>query len=138
MKYRKGYKYQVVVEDESLVLPDTITFGKAMYDDYLRVAKLPNENKWELTVKIGYAWDGPSGPALDTKNFMTPSLVHDALYQLMRRKMLHRNFRKETDKLLVSMCKDEGMSWIRRQWVYAAVRFGGEDSSRYIRPIYEV
>ena len=138
MKYRKGYKYQVVVDDESLVLPDNIVFSSAMYDDYLRVVYSMEEGKWELTVKSGYAWDGPSGPALDTKNFILPSLIHDALYQLMRRKMLHRDYRKAVDKLLVDMCKVENMSWFRRQYVYAAVRVGGHDSSKYVKPIYEV
>ena len=33
-----------------------------------------------LIIKNGYAWDGPSGPTFDTKNFMRGSLVHDALY----------------------------------------------------------
>ena len=37
-----------------------------------------------LTINKGYAWDGPSGPTIDTKSFMRGSLVHDALYQLMR------------------------------------------------------
>ena len=44
--------------------------------------------KGKLTIKRGYAWDGPSGPTIDTKTFMRGSLVHDALYQLMRLKVL--------------------------------------------------
>ena len=37
-----------------------------------------------LVIQKGYAWDGPSGPTIDTENFMRGSLVHDALYQLFR------------------------------------------------------
>jgi len=33
----------------------------------------------ELTIKNRYAWDGPSGPTIDTKSFIRGSLVHDAL-----------------------------------------------------------
>jgi len=41
-----------------------------------------------LKIKTGYSWDGPSWPAIDTKNFMQGSLIHDALYQLMRELVL--------------------------------------------------
>ena len=44
--------------------------------------------KGHLIIKRSYAWDGPSGPTIDTKNFMRGSLVHDALYQLMRHEHL--------------------------------------------------
>ncbi len=54
-------------------------------------AAVASRNGWvkmnrseRLTTKKGYAWDGPSGPTIDSKNFMRGSLVHDALYQLMR------------------------------------------------------
>lgn len=43
-----------------------------------------------LYIKRGYAWDGPSGPAIDTQSMMRPSLIHDALYQLMREGFLDR------------------------------------------------
>jgi len=44
-----------------------------------------------LCIREGYSWDGPSGPAIDTVDFMRGSLVHDALYQLngMDRQGLH-------------------------------------------------
>ena len=31
----------------------------------------------------GYAWDGSSWPAIDGKTNLTPSLFHDAAYQLV-------------------------------------------------------
>ena len=37
----------------------------------------------KLIVKKGFAWDGPSGPSIDTKAFILASLVHDSLYKLM-------------------------------------------------------
>lgn len=80
-----------------------------------------------LLIKAGYAWDGPSGPTLDTPSFMRGSLVHDVLYQLMRERQIPRSFRRDADQILVDICKQDGMSWIRRRWVYAAVRlFGGK------------
>ncbi len=80
-----------------------------------------------LTLKPGYMWDGPSGPTVDTENFIRASLVHDALYQLIREGVLPiKPYRKKADKLLLEICEKDGMSWFRRRYVYYAVRqFGG-------------
>ncbi len=79
-----------------------------------------------LKMRERYAWDGPSGPTIDTKNFMRGSLVHDALYQLMREGPLGQDQRKYADQLLRKICREDGMAWLRVAWVYAAVRaFGG-------------
>ena len=83
-----------------------------------------------LTIKAGYAWDGPSGPAIDTATFMRASLVHDALYQLMRLDHLdHRNSRKQADDLLKTMCIADGMWRIRAWYVYLAIRLFGARSA---------
>lgn len=77
-----------------------------------------------LVVKRGYAWDGPSGPTLDTISFMRGSLVHDALYQLMRDGDLPDlpRHRRIADRLLALICIKDGMLPIRALWVYLAVR----------------
>ncbi len=82
-----------------------------------------------LTVKKGYAWDGPSGPTIDTPDFMRGSLVHDVLYQLMREKVIPQDQREYADKLLREICLEDGMSRIRAWWVYQAVRLGGASSA---------
>lgn len=79
-----------------------------------------------LSLRRGYAWDGPSGPTLDTKNFMRASLVHDALYQLMREGLLDSSQRLYADRLLRTLCRQDGMSRFRAWYVYRGVRaFGG-------------
>lgn len=83
-----------------------------------------------LTLKKGYAWDGPSGPTLDTKDFMRGSLVHDGLYQLMREKRLSRRLRKRTDELLWMLCLEDGMPKARANYVYHAVRAFGASAAR--------
>ena len=83
-----------------------------------------------LTLKQGYAWDGPSGPTLDTKDFMRGSLVHDALYQLMRQKRLPRRLRKRADVLLWMICLEDGMAKARANYVYHAVRAFGASAAR--------
>ena len=80
---------------------------------------------------MGYAWDGPSGPTIDTKNFMRGSLVHDGLYQLMREGLLaHEEYRKSADDLLRDICVEDGMSKFRAWYVHRAVRISGGKSTK--------
>lgn len=80
-----------------------------------------------LTVRDGYSWDGPSGPTIDTKNFLRGSLFHDAVYQLMRLGLLPRDeaSRERADALLRAHCLEDGMSRVRAWWVYHGLRIGG-------------
>jgi hypothetical protein len=83
-----------------------------------------------LALKRGYAWDGPSGPTLDTKDLMRGSLVHDALYQLLRLKLLDRGLRKRADELLWMLCLEDGMPKVRANYVFHAVRAFGASAAR--------
>lgn len=82
-----------------------------------------------LTIRKGYAWDGPSGPTIDTPNFMRGSLVHDVLYQLMREELIGQEHREYADTLLREICLEDGMSPIRAWLVYQGVRLGGASSA---------
>ncbi len=82
-----------------------------------------------LTIKHGYAWDGPSGPTFDTKTFMRGSLVHDALYQLMREGRIPLDRRGEADELLREICEADGMNGIRAAYVFWAVDTFGKKSA---------
>lgn len=82
-----------------------------------------------LTVKKGYAWDGPSGPTIDTLNFMRGSLVHDALYQLMREELIPQDHREYADRILRAICLEDGMSRIRAWAIFQGVRLGGASSA---------
>lgn len=84
----------------------------------------------KLSISRGYSWDGPSGPTIDTKNFMQGSLVHDALYQLMREQYLEYKYRKYADELLKEMCIEDRMSRVRAFFVYWAVRIFGSSSAK--------
>ena len=70
-----------------------------------------------LTIHKGYAWDGATGLAFDTANFMRASLVHDALYELMRNEKLDRDWQKEADFQLKRIGLEDGMSAIR-VWIH--------------------
>ena len=117
MKYRrlKGYKYQLA-ESFTYDLPSAFD-GIIEETDYII---LVNNH---LIVKAGYAWDGPSGPTIDTQDFMRASLVHDCLYQLMREGWMPRTLRIEADRVFRDICRADGMSWWRAGYVYRAVRW---------------
>ena len=75
-----------------------------------------------LMIRAGYAWDGASGPTVDSKSSMRASLVHDALYQLLRAGKLSPEARAAADKMLEDLCVADGMwRWRARLW-WAAVR----------------
>ena len=82
-----------------------------------------------LFIKNGYAWDGASGPCFNTKNSLTGSLVHDALYQLMRKELLSRSFRKTVDWQFYKILCKEGMNKLRARVWYLCVRVFGKKSA---------
>ena len=83
-----------------------------------------------LYVCAGYTWDGPSGPALDTASFLRASLVHDALYELMRRGGLPLTKRAAADREMRYIAAEDGMPWYRRWWTYWAVRLFAGPAAR--------
>lgn len=113
--YNDGYKYQL---KQTHTVAIEIKPSKAIDIEYVAL-----DCDGNLTMQKGYAWDGPSGPTLDTLSFMRGSLVHDALYQLMREECLDRNLHREAaDRVLQRICIEDGMCRIRAWWVYHAVR----------------
>ena len=122
--YKGGYKYQL---NKPYTVEIFIKPEKAILTPYIDLSETG-----VLTIAAGYSWDGPSGPTFDTKSFMRPSLVHDALYQLMRQRHLvggNLGHRKRADMLLRQHCLEDGMTKIRAWWVYRAVRVGSRQSS---------
>ena len=123
IQYKGGYKYQLTMD--ACIHTGIKGYDEIIYYGYEAFVILsPNGS---LCLSAGYAWDGPSGPfTIHSKNFMRGSLFHDALYQLMEEKLLPLSFREKADKLLVKICREDGMSAIRASWVYAAVRVFGK------------
>ncbi|MBB6481839.1 DUF1353 domain-containing protein [Spirochaeta isovalerica] len=116
IKYRKRRKYKYTLEEDysydtgmELILPVLTTY-------------LEMSVEGKLLIKKGYSWDGPSGPAVDTPDFMRGSLVHDALYQLMRGEYLNPDCREDADLIMLKICREDGMSRFRSRVVYLGVR----------------
>ncbi len=130
IQYRviRNYKYQLMNDysiDTNIRPVQEIVEPKPPTKTFIRL--IPSGR---LTVYQGYAWDGPSGPTIDTKNFMRGSLVHDALYQLIRQTDIGLDHRIEVDELLRAICLKDGMSSFRAWYVYHALRLFGEAQAR--------
>jgi hypothetical protein len=124
VSYRKltSYKYQVMrrytiqidLKPLRRLRPKVAEFLSFSYDGL-------------LTIKKYYAWDGPSGPTIDTKDFIRGSLVHDALYQLMRESVLdYKVHRQRADEIFRELLLEDGMCKFRAWYVYQAVHLFAE------------
>jgi hypothetical protein len=112
--------------------------------------------KGKLVIRKDYAWDGASGPVFQTKTLVAASLLHDALYQIIRELKLSEWFRKEADNELrdeyLRLCvkvypskslKDKARRQLARTravYIYQAVRKFGRAAINKHKPkkIYEV
>ena len=121
IRYRDGYKHQLAdtFKIKLPINPVTQYSGEWLSIDISGV----------LTIKRGYCWDGASGPTWDTNNCKKPSLVHDALYQLMRHEVLPRGYRKHADKLFYDMLRANGMWIVRARLWYRSVRMAAMSSA---------
>lgn len=118
IKFRDGYKYQLAETYEI----NTGIIGYTVDTEFIKLTPVGI-----LTIKSGYAWDGPSGPTHDTLDSMRGSLVHDALYQLMRWGLLPFSERGYVDLLFKNILLEDGMNEVRAGIWYAGVsRFAGE------------
>lgn len=119
MKYRKisSYKYQLV-EPERVFTKDLPDIDHDIWVSIKREI---------MTISEGYMWDGAT-VAIDTEAFMRASLVHDALYQLIREGRLDKSYKGYADNLMHQICLEDGMSRIRAWYVYLGVKWGGGKS----------
>ena len=118
IKYRSGYKYQ-------LVDPYTVVLKFVKPREEINTQFIHLSGDGVLTVRPGYAWDGASGPTYDTKNSMRASLVHDALYQLIRIWRLPVGIRDKCDAEFYNMLIEDGMDELRAKiWLSAVSSFG--------------
>lgn len=117
--YRAGLKYQL---EEPVVVQTPIVPPSVIATQWITLAP-----DGMLYIRSGYAWDGASGPAIDTEDFMRASAVHDALYELIRIGALSPDCREPADALLRDLCIEDGMPKWRAWYTYWAVRcFGGK------------
>lgn len=127
--YRKGYKYQLAEDYQGAVS----IIGKTVVQPFFVLDIHGN-----LLVKAGYAWDGPSGPTVDTASSMRCSLVHDVLYQMLRMKLIEQHYREIADSELYRLAIEDGMwTWRAKLWLRELRKFaGGAADPKNIKRVY--
>ena len=122
INYRSDYKYQLA---DSYQIDIAIKPKNNITTPFIDL-----DSDGKLTIKNGYAWDGPSGPVKDTSQNMRASLVHDALYQLMRNEHLKsRTHRKAADQIFKDICKADGVSNFVASLYYKGLRKFGKPAA---------
>lgn len=125
------YKYKTT---QPLVFKTELRPAEDIVHPYFTISK-----DGTVSVPAGYAWDGPSGPAIDTKNFMRGSLAHDIPYQANQLCLpLPSDWKEKTDKTLQRMCLEDGMTKLRAWWVYTSVKAFGRGRPRDLNPFDEI
>lgn len=127
--YKAGYKYQTVADFD---IQTPIRQSAVCTTEHLALRP-----SGQLTIFAGYASDGPSGPTVDTRNFIRDAIVHDAFYELMRRKLLSLAWREDVDAFFRASLRDAGMSRFRSWYVWRAVRSFADSNAapRNAKPI---
>ncbi len=117
-KKRRDYKYTLAeayqLETQWLNMPEINT-------QYIQL-----NTQGQIHIAKAYSWDGASGPMPDFRSIMRGSLIHDALYQLIREQHLDPSFRAAADRLLLQICLDDGMNPLLAHWVHFCVRCFGK------------
>lgn len=127
IRYYKGsYKY---------LLAERATWTTGIRSDGFALRFCSISPDGELTILPGYAWDGASGPSINTKSVRRASLIHDALYQLLRETGFGKNGdrheirRHQSDQVFRNVCEADGMWKPRVRWMFRGVRTGGGPSA---------
>ena len=111
MKYERVlYKHRI---REKLILQTSIFPEVDIVVPFIRLS-----TSGVLEIEHDYMWDGASGPTIDTKNTISPSAGHDALFQLMRMGLLDRGkWWLAANADMYRWMRDRNMAYIRaRTW----------------------
>ena len=117
--YRSGYKHQ---NDKLRVYQTSIIPDEVIESQYITL-----NTDGRLFILQGYAWDGPTGvpDVWGTRWLIRPSLIHDALYQLLRHGLLEPGYRKAADVEFKLACHaDARWKWMGNVAYWFVRKFG--------------
>ena len=119
IRYRSGYRYQLATSYSVFIG----LLGYKIRTDFITLT----ESGW-LTIRKGYAWDGATGLPSTPRSLMRASLVHDAMYQLIRNGLFDR--RDVADELFFEFAQEDGfMAAPLALWIVE--RFGAGYAAYY-------
>ena len=129
MRWRSGYKYQLAATDDYVT---SFRPGKDIITDFIRL-----DQNGKMSVYKGYAWDGVTW-FLDLLKLIRASLVHDALYQLMRENHLSPNDWRKADHMFKSYALADGVNpiLVKLLMVVLKVANGRFAQPKLKKPIY--
>ena len=137
LKYKQGYAYytaEAVEVPVEFACPD---FPLAVVSDTWVWCR-----QGRLVIRARYAWDGASFVLFrwfgTPRAWILPSLVHDALYQLIRDGLMDRQYRDAADRLFRELLIERGVWRIVAWGAYYAVRVFGNFAVRKTNPVREV
>lgn len=122
IRYTAGYKYMLEVDYRVLV--------RVVPKTHIQAGRLMLTTDGFLTIRAGYGWDGASGPMLDTNSVMRASLIHDALYELIRLGHLELDQRAACDEEFDVAAEQDGCPRWRRWYTLQALRLRGTSRAR--------
>ena len=122
IKYRGGFKYQLATS-VAIYAPELegFKYKGSRFLQLVHDGDGPNGTGTYLLSKAGYAWDGPSGPMMDTKTAMVASLAHDGGAQISRRspkwtELARDRFIEKNNDLFYRLCIESGMWRFRARY----------------------
>ena len=129
--FKRGYKYQTT---RTFYIELEITPYAPIDLPFVKMDMQGRTHIW-----AGYAWNGASGPTIDTLTSMIGSLVHDLGYQLIRLGLIDPKYKPYLDRRLVVICIEDGMLKIRAKlWGKTVKRFGNSSCRPSAEPKEEV
>lgn len=129
IKYKK--KGSGYILDKTYSVQTSIFPGRNLFYEEIQLTRCGI-----LRISRRYWWNGPSGPTVDTPDFMRGSLIHDPLCELIEQGLLDPKWRKKADRELLKACLEDGMPKFRARYVYRAVRLFGESHTLKPSKIY--
>lgn len=129
IKYYEGkYKYQLA---EDYGIQTRIIPPSPIHHDLFHL-----DSTGFLVIRKNYAWDGASGPTLDTSDSMRASLIHDCLYQMIGMGALPVEYRENIDYLFYDILCEDGMPSFRAwAWLRAVRAFGHGAATSPEKPV---
>jgi len=121
LQYKDIHSYRYRVSDDVFIpflnddLKHSLSFLDIVIHPYFVI------NKDGVYARKNYTWDGATY-AINTKNLIVSSLVHDILCQAISLGLLDRKYRAQADKEYYLRCLDSGVSKTRATIQYIAIR----------------
>lgn len=121
-KATEGYKYALMENFTHRLGEDFV--GRGFFQTQVGSGRAILSDDGTLFIGSNFMWDGASG-AVDTADFMMGSCIHDALCVLIDSHEELAGLWNAAAKEMRRVNRANGMSWLRAQWTYLAVRFWG-------------